>query len=135
MIRLKAQGVTILNFNYRPDKTGEVVPPECYISGNLDEIPIYFDHDEFLVGLAKVRRDGDRLLADLEFWIENSDLAGAMAGIAQLIPCTVGVVTSRHEHMLLGMRLESIWMAYQNQDGALLPIGDRLSLVDPTEGQ
>jgi hypothetical protein len=127
-IKFFARNVPILNFSYKADRSGEVIPPECHFE-IPKSVPILFGNSglELPVGMAKVKRKGGMLLADMDLISEWASPDLALVGIKCLYPAIAGTIVDAHKSTILRMKLEFITLnLYGNADEAIQPIGDKL---------
>ncbi len=128
MKRFEAKGIVVLRFNRKADSSGEIYPPECHATFN-PWVWVTFgasdDDEDKVIGKAKLRREGDELIADLE--VESQwDHEEARKAIATLRPAICGKILDAHKFTILQVEIMSIALCAHNADRKILPLGDRL---------
>jgi hypothetical protein len=130
MTKFEASGITVLRFSYKPDRSGEIIPPECHIKF-ANPLWVVFDGGsgkDDVVGRARVRREGNLLLADLEL-VSHWDSESALAAISELRPAICGKILDAHEATILRLELHAISLGDGNADKLIQPLGGRLRIV------
>lgn len=125
-IRFFARNVPVLNFSYRPDRSGQVIPPEAHVT-YPKSLWVYFEEMRNPIGAAKLRRQGNVLIADMDLITTWDKPSEAYMGIKGLTPCIAGTIVDAHEQTITHMNLTYLILSrHGNADVSLEPIGNKL---------
>jgi hypothetical protein len=125
--------IPVLNFSYRPDSQGAVIPPETYAKFN-EIVPVTYgggsdDMAEHQVGNARLYRVGNVLYGDFTLFSFAKDDRRSLGRVRRLTPAAAFFVMESVGHTLLKIEIEYLIVtAYPNDDARIKPFGERLML-------
>lgn len=132
MTHFTAHCVPVLRFTNVPDRSGEVIHPDCELEMEKS-VAVTFEnrHGTYdIIGTAALRRVGDELLADMDL-VSSWDSADARHAIAALTPAITGMyleveTSARGAAIIKRMSILSITLGDGNADSKIGPLGVKL---------
>lgn len=126
VIKLTAIRVPVLRFRRQPDRSGDVIPPECYCTFPK-EVPVNFDgDDDSRIGWAVLKRSGNTLFAELHLWSTMTPPEEALNLIRRLVPSVNGVIKDCFENLITHFAVTSLTLGHSNADAGILPLGEKV---------
>lgn len=128
-----ARNVPVLNLTRRPDSTGEIIPPECYVVFK-NPVPVIYDYDYTkIIGKAYLMRVQNQIVADLQVVSGIEDAEEAKILVQEMHPAISGRVNERYENHVFGLEITGISLSYnRNCDEFITKLGDRVTRVRKT---
>lgn len=123
-----AYDVPVLNFSEDPDSTGMILPTEAHCEFP-DTIKVSYGKGDYEtnVGVAKLRRVGTTLLANMVFTYTSKNETGALTKIAKLYPAVEFRVLEAHSNIILRLKIIGVFLTpYPNDDLNIQPLGARV---------
>lgn len=121
-----AAAVPVLRFKRRPDRSGDIIPPECHCTFQK-QVPVNFDGDENnQIGWATLKRVKNQLVADFHLWSTMTPPEAAHALIQQLVPSINGRIKDAFENLITHMEVTSVTLGHSNADQGILPLGSKV---------
>jgi hypothetical protein len=125
--------IPVLNFSYKPDTQGSIIPPETYAKFN-EVVPVTYgggsdDMAEQQVGNVRLYREGNVLFGDFTLFSFVRDDRRALWKIQKLTPAVAYMVTDAVGKSVFKIEIEYIVVTtYPNDDPRIKPFGERILL-------
>jgi hypothetical protein len=122
-----AQGVPVLHLSHDEDDTGHVVPPECNVRFKT-EIPVTVANSEQThVGWAKLRREGNKIFADLTLTSTMVPADKALPIMQGLFPAVGFVVLQAEANAVFDIEVMQILLSNRpNVDPTIPKLGTKV---------
>lgn len=124
-----ANNVIVLRFSNKPDTSGNIIPPEAYVTFPKS-ISVSYGGDEYKAGTATFRREGNVLLADMVLRSKMKDDKKALSMMAKLYPAVSFYVKECHENIILKLNICELFLTINMNDDLLIPkLGNKVALM------
>lgn len=125
-----ARNIPVLNLKRRPDSTGDIIPPECYVVFK-NPVPVIYEYDyEKVIGKAYLMRVQNQIIADLQIVSGIEDDEEAKALIQQMYPAVSARVNERVDQHVLGIEITAISVGYnKNTDEFITSLGPSVTRI------
>lgn len=125
--KFTARNITILNLNRRPDRQGDIFPPECYVTFKNPVVVVYeYDYSRVL-GKAYLMRVQNTIVADLHIISGIEDDGEAKTLIQQMYPSISARVNERVDKHVFQIEITAVSMGFtENADEFIEPLGRRV---------
>lgn len=121
-----ALNVPVLNFSREPDQSGSIIPPEAHVT-HPDVVQVTYGEEDLPVGVAKLRRHGNQLLADMTIHSTMQDPVKALRMMRKLYPATAFNVIQFHKNIVLELNITEVFLTPAgNHDATIQPLGERV---------
>lgn len=133
MIKFEASKVTVLRFTNNADKQGQVFPADCHAVIPEGTVPVTFNHQGKPVGKAKLRRLGNKIVADIEVASVMPNTLEAIRLLRLLTPSIEAEILDAYQNQILGIKIVGLALCSgTNADPKIKPLGDAVRCATPS---